>query len=106
MTGGFITFDHDPPEVAAAYDFALAARAAGDVAVYNARLADIEAALSRNRSPPSAPSRSDRAALPRRRRHLDRPRRRLAPRAQPDPPSGEVAPLSAERTSRQRETRA
>ena len=43
VTGGFVTFDHDPPEVAAAYDFALAARAAGDVAVYNARLADIEA---------------------------------------------------------------
>jgi hypothetical protein len=42
VTGGFVTFDHDPPEVAAAYDYALQARAAGDVAVYNARLADIE----------------------------------------------------------------
>jgi hypothetical protein len=42
LTGGFITFAHDPPEVRALYDAALAARAKGDVAAYHAQLADIE----------------------------------------------------------------
>jgi hypothetical protein len=42
VTAGFVTFAGDPPEVRAAYDGALAARAAGDVLLYRVRLAEIE----------------------------------------------------------------
>ena len=42
VSAGFVTFASDPPEVRAAYDGALTARAAGDVVSYRARLAEIE----------------------------------------------------------------
>jgi len=42
LQAGFVTFDHDGPEVANAYGAALDARARGDVAAYRARLTDIE----------------------------------------------------------------
>jgi hypothetical protein len=42
VTAGFVTFAGDPPEVRAAYDRALEARAAGDVVGYRGRLAEIE----------------------------------------------------------------
>jgi hypothetical protein len=42
VTAGFVTFAGDPPEVRAAYDGALKARAAGDVLGYRVRLVEIE----------------------------------------------------------------
>jgi hypothetical protein len=42
VSAGFVTFASDPPEVRAAYDGALTARAAGDVVGYRVRLAEIE----------------------------------------------------------------
>jgi hypothetical protein len=42
VTAGFVTFASDPPEVRAAYDGALASRAAGDVLLYRVRLGEIE----------------------------------------------------------------
>ena len=42
VTAGFTTFAGDPPEVRAAYDGALEARAAGDVVGYRGRLTEIE----------------------------------------------------------------
>jgi hypothetical protein len=42
MSAGFVTFQRDPPEVRAAYESALTARAANDINAYHARLAEIE----------------------------------------------------------------